>query len=89
MLSNGAMIGIGIVSDKNMLLLIYCLPLGLLALIVILNKDFKIVEKITLKFLGIEILMVGLCILIILMNDKIKTIVILITLLVSSSVIIL
>ncbi len=83
------MIGIGIVSDKNMLLLIYCLPLGLLALIVILNKDFKIVEKITLKFLGIEILMVGLCILIILMNDKIKTIVILITLLVSSSVIIL
>jgi hypothetical protein len=77
------------VSDKNMLLLIYCLPLGLLALIVILNKDFKIVEKSTMKFLGIEILMVGLCILIILMNDKIKTIVILITLLVSSSVIIL
>ena len=82
------MIGIGMVSDKNMLLLIYCLPLGLLALIVILNKDFKIVEKSTMKFLGIEILMVGLCILIILMNDKIKTIVILITLLASSSVII-
>jgi hypothetical protein len=83
MLANLGFIGITMANTSEMLLLIYCIPLGLLMLISIVNKDIKILEKNSIKFYIVEILMTILSILVILLSDPIKTYIILVTIIIS------
>lgn len=61
-------------------MIIYLAPLGLLVLIAILNKDMKILDRNTIKFCVIELIMAGLSVAVIITNDLIRTYILLIVL---------
>lgn len=61
-----------------MLLIIYLVPLGLLILIAILNKDIEILSRNSIQFLIIEVIMGGMGVAVVLTNDMIRTYVLLI-----------
>ena len=50
MLMNVAGIGIPLTKQSSMLLIIFLAPLGLLILIIVLNKEMRIVDKNNIKF---------------------------------------
>ena len=78
MIGNAAMIGVPMVSESTLLVTVYLCPLGLLALIALLNKEVKIVEKSNIKFFIVEVVMAGIAVAIILTNSLIQTYVLLI-----------
>lgn len=83
MLANSGFIGIAMSITSEMLLLIYCIPLGLLIIISIVNKDIKILDANSIKFYIIEIIMIALSICVILLSDPMKTFVIFATVIIS------
>ncbi len=80
MLINAAALGIPMVGASSMLLIVYLAPLGMLALISILNKEMRILEKSTIRFFIVEIVMSGLCVAVVEVNDSIRTYVLVIVL---------
>lgn len=87
MLMNVAGIGIPLTTQGSMLLIIYLAPLGLLILIMVLNKEIKIVDNNNIKFCIIEIFMSAINVTITLVNDSVKTYVLLIVLALSAAII--
>lgn len=59
MLSPIAMIGLCLISNPTLLLIIYCSPIALLLLIILLNRDMKIFTKTNTIFYVIEIVYIG------------------------------
>lgn len=70
-----------------MLLIIFLAPLGLLVLIMVLNKEMRIIDKNNIKFCIVEIVMAGINVAITLVDDSIKTYVLLVLLALCAAVI--
>ena len=66
LLSPLGMIGLPLVSSSGLILLMYCIPFGLLILIIILNKDFKIFTIPNVLFYITELVLIGLIVIVIL-----------------------
>ena len=71
------MIGLPLVTSSGLILMVYCIPFGLLILIVILNKDFKIFTIPNALFYTTELIMIGLTITFILVDSTAQSYVIL------------
>lgn len=87
MLMNVAGIGIPLTGQSSMLLIIYLAPLGLLVLIMVLNKEMRIIDSNNIKFCITEIIMTVINVIITLVDDSIKTYVLLIVLALCAAVI--
>lgn len=87
MLMNVAGIGIPLTGQSSMLLIIYLAPLGLLVLIMVLNKEMRIIDSSNIKFCITEIIMTVINVIITLVDDSIKTYVLLIILALCAAVI--
>lgn len=87
MLMNVAGIGIPLTGQSSMLLIIYLAPLGLLVLIMVLNKEMRIIDSNNIKFCITEIIMTVINVIITLVDDSIKTYVLLIILALCAAVI--
>ena len=88
MLSNVAYLGLPMVGSSSMLIIIYCVPIGLLGLIAVLNKELRILHRDTIKFILLELLMTALSIAIILLDHQFQTYILLLTLVITIAVII-
>lgn len=55
-----SLIGLAMVSSKTMLIVVYCSPFALLLLILLLNRNMKILSFDNIKFFVVEVLMVAL-----------------------------
>lgn len=73
MLAPAAMIGLPMASSEIILVVIYCAPLALLFLIMLLNRNMKVFTKSNVKFFVVEAIMIGVTVGFILLNDEIKT----------------
>lgn len=67
------MIGIPLATSQLILVIVYCAPLALLLLILLLNRNMKIITRPNIKFFITELMMIGLIIAFIFLNDQIKT----------------
>lgn len=67
------MIGLALATSQVILVVVYCAPLALLLLILLLNRNMKILTKPNIKFFLVEIVMIGLTIAFIFLNDQFKT----------------
>ena len=73
MLSPLAFIGFSFITISPLYCIIYCSPLALLLLILLLNRNMKICTKPNIVFYVIEILMVGVAVGYILVDDLIRS----------------
>lgn len=73
MLAPTTMIGLPLATSETILVVVYCAPFALLILILLLNRNMKVFTKNNIKFFIVELLMVGLTMAFIFLNDEIKT----------------
>lgn len=73
MLSSIPMLGLPLVSSSTMYMIIYLSPLGLLLLIMLLNKGYEICSKGKVIFYVIEIVMAGLTVGFVMLSDPIRS----------------
>lgn len=72
-LSPIAMIGLCLITNPTLLLIVYCSPIALLLLIILLNRGMKIFTKTNTIFYVIEILYIGMSVGYILFDDIAKS----------------
>jgi hypothetical protein len=88
MLSSIPMLGIPLVSSATMYSVVYLSPLGLLILIMLLNKGYEICSKTKVIFYVIEIAMAGLTVGFVMVDDPYRSYILLGTIALSILVIV-
>lgn len=83
LLAPASLIGLMLVQSSAFLIIIYCSPLALLLLIVLLNRNMKIITFGNVLFFVTEAVMIGLTVCFILVNDAIKTYILLVVMFLS------
>ena len=82
------MVGLPIVTNYVYYLTVYLVPLGLLILIILLNRNYEVCTKPKVFFYSIEILLVGLTIGFILASDTLRNYILLVTISLSCVVVV-
>lgn len=80
MLTNVAAIGIPLIGKSTMLVIIFLAPFGLLGLIVVLNKEVRVLDVNNIKFCVVEVVMSSINVTITLVEYSIRTYILLLTL---------